>query len=365
MNILCVLLPFSVLISNAFGINPFCQNSSYEMSLDCFPAGLVSNVTACTPFSYDTTNMFWDSTSFTPLNCTPNSNSVNRYFGCFQSRFVMSEYSLGSDNATFSCVDSKTIRSNCSLISSCPADMLVNYMVATLNSTSFDLKYSCCMYEPLLNTYTVTPFDRYFYLNITEPTILKVVAYSQVNEIESMLWLYNSSYALIQQSDYISGSDSSIMKYLDTGAYFLNAGVYSYNQNQSFWNGTNYMISANVPMALTTIPSSSSTTTFDTLTFSSTAYTTTISFSYISTVTDPSSLSSTASSSMVSPTTTLSSTAGPTSLATTAGTLVTSIITSNSGSNSSAYFTNYTSIPTGGGRRYNLQALLSTLIFII
>lgn len=107
-------------------------------------------------------------------------------------------------------------------------------------------------------TLTATSTDKDFYFEVSSSQMLTVRTYAwESAQIDSMLWLYDSSNTLLAANDDYFGLDSYISINLQSGTYRLRAGVCCGNPDA--WYGTSYTIEANTTP--TNIPTTTTTTT--------------------------------------------------------------------------------------------------------
>ena len=140
----------------------------------------------------------------------------------------------------------------------------------TSTSTTSTTTTTTTTLPPAPASYTATSTDRDFYFQVSSAQTFTVRTYAWQFGIDSMLWLYNASDAVITANDDHFGLDSFISVNLEPGAYRLRAGVCC--GNPAAWYGTSYTIQANLTP---TNPPPTTTTTTTTSTVPQTTTTTT------------------------------------------------------------------------------------------
>lgn len=113
------------------------------------------------------------------------------------------------------------------------------------------------------DSFTTTGAEDYFF-TLEQPQLFTVRTYAWQNQIDSMLWLYDSNNQVLAANDDWFGLDSYISRNLDAGTYHLRTGVCCGNPNR--WYGTSYVVDVNIapsnaPSTTTTTTTTSTTTT--------------------------------------------------------------------------------------------------------
>lgn len=108
---------------------------------------------------------------------------------------------------------------------------------------------------------TSGPSDYYF--EFTETSMFSVTTSAWNNQIDSMLWLYDSAGNLIASNDDYYGLDSHIEVELQPGSYVLRTGVCCGNPNA--WYGSSYSFTTSADSVQTTSTTEESTTTTSTV----------------------------------------------------------------------------------------------------